>query len=61
MTKTKAQRDQAIIEKWDAMTAAPENKYLKATPKAFKISADLDVSYATVIKVLIAAGRYQKR
>jgi len=50
-----------IIAKWDELSVKPENRYLRKTPKANKVAAILDVSYPTVIKVLIEAGRYTKQ
>lgn len=46
-----------IVEKWDELSAKPENKYLRPTPMAMKVAAFMDVSYPTVIKALKMAGR----
>lgn len=50
-----------IVAKWDELSANPENRYLRPTPKANMIAVSLGVSYPTVIKALVSAGRYEKK
>lgn len=60
-TRTRKERDEEIVAKWDEYRAAPENRYLRPTPLMFKIAAILEVSYPTVLNALVEAGRYTKR